>query len=157
MPLPRPTLDRFKTQHEVIEVLISGLSEEELRFRPIPDKWSVQENIAHLTCYQPRVVARTQKILDEDNPSFPAYIPEDDSEFPDFLAMSIEELISHLNTMRMELVDLISNLTDEQLKRTGRHAKFGKMNVIEWTEFFLLHEAHHLHTIFRLTRSIKKL
>ncbi|HAB50891.1 MAG: hypothetical protein A2315_01450 [Ignavibacteria bacterium RIFOXYB2_FULL_35_12] len=157
MPLPRPTLDRLKTQHEVVGILISGLSKSELKFRPIPEKWSVHENIAHLTCYQPRVVARTQKILDEDNPSFPAYIPEDDSEFPDFLAMSIEELISHLNTMRMELVDLISNLTDEQLKRTGSHAKFGKMNVIEWTEFFLLHEAHHLHTIFRLTRSIKKL
>jgi len=157
MPLPRPTLDRLKTQHEVVGILISGLSKSELKFRPIPEKWSVHENIAHLTCYQPRVVARTQKILDEDNPSFPAYIPEDDSEFPDFLAMSIEELISHLNTMRMELVDLISNLTDEQLKQTGSHAKFGKMNVIEWTEFFLLHEAHHLHTIFRLTRSIKKL
>ena len=157
MPLPRPTLDRLKTQHEVVGILISGLSKSELKFRPIPEKWSVHENIAHLTCYQPRVVARTQKILDEDNPSFPAYIPEDDSEFPDFLARSIEELISHLNTMRMELVDLISNLTDEQLKQTGSHAKFGKMNVIEWTEFFLLHEAHHLHTIFRLTRSIKKL
>ena len=157
MPLPRPTLDRLKTQHEVVGILISGLSKSELKFRPIPEKWSVHENIAHLTCYQPRVVARTQKILDEDNPSFPAYIPEDDSEFPDFLAMSIEELISHLNTMRMELVDLISNLTDEQIKRTGTHSKFGIMNIAEWTEFFLLHEAHHLHTIFRLTRSIKKL
>lgn len=157
MILSNVTLSRLKTQHEVVGILITDLSESELTLRPIPDKWSVKENIAHLTCYQPRVIARTDRILTEDNPSFPAYIPEEDPEFPDFLAMSIEELISHLNTMRMELVDLISNLTDEQLKRTGSHAKFGKMNVIEWTEFFLLHEAHHLHTIFKLTRSIKKL
>ena len=76
MSLPQTTLERLKTQHEVIEVLISRLSEDELRFRPIPDKWSVHENIAHLACYQPRVIARTNKILIEENPSFESYIPE---------------------------------------------------------------------------------
>jgi uncharacterized damage-inducible protein DinB len=156
MILSQPTLDRLKTQHEVIELLISGLSEDELRSHPIQDKWSVHENIAHLVCYQPRVVARTQKILDEDKPSFPAYIPEDDSEFPKYCAMSVHELIKHLKSDRAEIINLVSNITDEQLKRTGSHVKFGKMNLIEWTEFFLLHEAHHQHTIFKLVRSIKK-
>ncbi len=157
MSLPQPTLDRLRTQHEVIEVLISGLSEGELRSRPIPDKWSVRENIAHLACYQPRVVARTNRILAEDNPSFESYIPEEDPEFPKFLSMTVPELILHLKSNRLELFHLVSNLTDEQLKRTGNHSKFGKMNLVEWTEFFLLHEAHHLHTVFKLIRSIRKM
>ncbi len=156
MPLPKPTLDRLKNQHEVSRILISGLNETELNFHPIPGKWSVKENLAHLTCYQPRVIARTKKILNEDNPKFEAYIPEDDPEFSKFLSMSIEGLITHLKEKRIEIVNLISNLTDEQLKRTGTHGKFGEMNLIEWTEFFLLHEAHHLHTIFKLIRNIKK-
>ena len=156
MTLHRTTLDRLKNQHEVVEVLISGLSEEELRFHPIPEKWSVKENIAHLTCYQPRVISRINKILMENNPSFEAYIPDEDPEFSKFFSMSIEELLSHLKEKRAEIINLISNLTDEQLNRTGSHSKFGKMNIIEWTEFFLLHEAHHLHTIFKLIRSIKK-
>jgi len=154
--LHRTTLDRLKNQHEVVEVLISGLSEEELRFHPIPEKWSVKENIAHLTCYQPRVISRINKILMENNPSFEAYIPDEDPEFSKFFSISIEELLSHLKEKRAEIINLISNLTDEQLNRTGSHSKFGKMNIIEWTEFFLLHEAHHLHTIFKLIRSIKK-
>lgn len=156
MSLLQPTLSRLKTQHEVIEVLIFRLSEDELRFRPIPDKWSVHENIAHLACYQPRVIARTSKILEEENPSFESYIPEEDPEFSKFLYMTVSELISNLKSSRFELVHLMSTLTDEQLKRTGTHAKFGKMNLIEWTEFFLLHEAHHLHTIFKLIMNIKK-
>lgn len=156
MPLPQTTLDRLNTQHEVVEVLISGLSEGELCSRPIPDKWSVHENIAHLACYQPRVIARTKRILDEENPSFESYIPEEDPEFTKYLSMSIDELLSHLKSKRLELLQLTSNLTDEQLKRTGSHSKFGKMNLIEWTEFFLLHEAHHIYTIFKLIRSIKK-
>ena len=156
MSLPQTTLARLKTQHEVIEVLISGLSDEELRLRPISDKWSIHENIVHLTCYQPRVLARTKKILSEDNPSFESYIPETDPNFSQFLSMSVEKLLARLKSNRIELVKLVSNLGDEQLKRTGTHSKFGKMNIIEWTEFFLLHEAHHIYTIFKLIRSIKK-
>ena len=155
MSLPQTTLERLKTQHEVIEVLISGLSDEELRLRPIPDKWSVHENIAHLTCYQPRVLARTKKILSEDIPSFESYIPEEDPNFSQFLSISVEELLTHLESIRIELVKLVSNLGDEQLKRTGTHSKFGKMNILEWTEFFLLHEAHHIYTIFKLVRGLK--
>ncbi|MCK7523126.1 MAG: DinB family protein [Ignavibacteriales bacterium] len=156
MSLPQTTLERLKTQHEVIEVLISGLSDEELRLRPIPNKWSIHENIAHLACYQPRVISRTEKILVEDNPSFDSYIPETDANFSQFLSMSVEKLLANLKSNRIELVKLVSNLTDEQLKRTGTHSKFGKMNILEWTEFFLLHEAHHIYTIFKLIRSIKK-
>ena len=156
MSLPRPTLDRLRTQHEVIGVLISGLNESELTHRPIPDKWSVKENIAHLTCYQPRVIERTNKILQEDNPSFPDYIPEDDPEFPKLLSMSVEELLVHQKEKRAEIVNLVINLSEEQMKRTGTHSKFGRMNLVEWTEFFLLHEAHHIYTIFKLIRSIKK-
>jgi hypothetical protein len=156
MLLSKVTLDRLKTQHEVIDLLISGLSEEELRYRPIPDKWSVHENIAHLACYQPRVITRTEKILVEDNPAFDSYIPETDPNFSQFLTMSVEELLANLKSNRIELVKLVCSLNDEQLKRTGTHSKFGKMNIIEWTEFFLLHEAHHIYTIFKLIRSIKK-
>ena len=156
MSLSKPTLDRLKIQHEVISVLISELNESELKLHPIPDKWSVKENIAHLTCYQPTFLSRIKRILNEDNPSFEGYIPEEDSEFPKLLSMSVDELIAHQKQKRAEIVNLISNLSDEQMKRTGTHSKFGSMNIIEWTEFFLLHEAHHIYTIFKLIRSTKK-
>ena len=155
MSLPQTTLERLKTQHEVIEVLISGLSDEELRLRPIPDKWSVHENIAHLACYQPRVIARTEKILVEDIPSFESYIPEKDPEFSKFLSMTTDQLLFNLKQNRENIFRLVSNLSNEQMHRTGTHSKFGKMNILEWTEFFLLHEAHHIYTIFKLVRSLK--
>ena len=45
---------------------------------------------------------------------------------------------------------LITNLTDAAQSRTGVHKKYGKLTVLQWTEFFLLHEAHHIYTIFQL-------
>ena len=32
----------------------------------------------------------------------------------------------------------------------GHHPKYGALTLVEWTEFFLLHEAHHLFTLFKL-------
>ena len=150
------TINCLKSQHEVIKILISGLSEAELKSRPIPDKWSVHENIAHLACYQLRVIARTRNILSEDNPIFDSYIPEEDPEFPGFLSMSVGQLLAHQKEKRTEIVNLISSLTDVQIRRIGVHPKFGEMTIEEWTEFFLLHEAHHIYTIFKLIRLLRK-
>jgi hypothetical protein len=65
-------------------------------------------------------------------------------------------LLFHQKQGRQEIVNLIGGLTDEQMSRTGTHSKFGSMNIVEWTEFFLLHEAHHIYTIFKLIRTIQK-
>src|SRR3990172_488834 len=123
MTLSQPTLDRLKTQHEVIGVLISGLNESELMHYPISDKWSVKENITHLTCYQPRVIFRINKILAEDNPTFAGYVPEEDPEFSKFLSMTVDKLLAHQKEKRAEIVNLIINLSEEQMKRTGTHSK----------------------------------
>jgi uncharacterized damage-inducible protein DinB len=156
MVLSEVTLNRLRSQHELIQVFISGMSEAELKSRPIPEKWSVHENIAHLACYQLRVINRTGRILSEDNPTFESYVPEEDPEFPKFLAMTVDQLLANQNEKRSEIVNLISNLTNAQLERIGNHPKFGKMTITEWTEFFLLHEAHHIYTIFKLIRLLKK-
>lgn len=39
--------------------------------------------------------------------------------------------------------------------RIGLHPVYGPMTLEGWTEFFLLHEAHHLFTILRLGGSLR--
>jgi hypothetical protein len=43
---------------------------------------------------------------------------------------------------------------DDQLALKGTHPKYGTLMITEWTEFFLLHEAHHLFTLFRLSKAL---
>jgi hypothetical protein len=45
---------------------------------------------------------------------------------------------------------------DTDLDKTGHHPVFGEMNLIQWLNFFLLHEAHHLFTIFKLAAALRK-
>jgi len=63
---------------------------------------------------------------------------------------NLPELFTILNYDRATLITNLQNINEEQFKRTGKHLKFGTLNIAQWTDMFLLHEAHHLWTMFGL-------
>jgi uncharacterized damage-inducible protein DinB len=146
--------ERLLTQYKALPSIIAPLSEEQLRRQPQPGKWSVHENIAHLVSYQPQFISRLQRVLDTEEPLFERYVGDDDPNFLYWRKQSLSTLLEELESDRQQIIQLLQGLTTEQLQRTGRHVTYGKLTVPDWTEFFLLHEAHHLFTIFKLTRSL---
>lgn len=152
MTLSHSLITRLQFQHQTIRELIEGRSEDQLKLRAIPDKWSAFENIAHLVSYQPVFHMRLEKILSETNPSFERYVADTDPEFEACREKPLNELLQSLNLVRSELFGKLNNLAEDQLSRVAMHPKFGLLNIVQWAEFFLLHEAHHLFTIFQLLR-----
>lgn len=148
--------ERLKNQHKTIASIIIKLSNERLEYRPAPGKWNIHENIAHLSRYQIIFISRIRKILIIDEPSFTVYKAEDDKDFAIYKALTIYELLKKISAEREEIFHLISNLPADKLDRIGIHPKFGKLTISDWCEFFLLHEAHHLFTIFQLAHSTKQ-
>jgi len=124
-----------------------------LEYRPSKGKWNIHENIAHLARYQPVFIDRIRKILTIDEPELPAYKAEEDDEFELYRAFTIYELLKKISTDREEIFNLITHLPVDKMERTGIHPKHGSLTVLDWTEFFLLHEAHHLYTIFQLAHA----
>lgn len=149
--IPVSVLDRLRTQHLSLPSLIVGLSFERLAHYPAPGKWSIKDNIAHLTKYQLVFIERMHTLLSIHEPVFEAYRAENDPEFPRWQSKSVPQLTEELNKDRLILTGLLTKMGNGDLKRVGVHQKFGKLTVLDWTEFFLLHEAHHLFTIFRLS------
>lgn len=147
---------RLEYQHKCLVDLIDGLSDEQIRKRIIPDKWSVFENIAHLAVYQHIFIARVKQILHENNPSFHRYVPDTDPLFIDNCAKATHEVMKDLLGTRKDMAAVFLAFKAEDYQRTGEHPAFGKMTLTQWMNFFLLHEAHHLFTIFKLTAQLKK-
>jgi uncharacterized damage-inducible protein DinB len=150
MTISVSALDRLRTQHLSLTPQIAGLSDERIERSPAPGKWSIRDNVAHLTKYQLVFIERMHTLLSIHEPVFEAYRAENDPEFPRWLNKSIAQLTEELNKDRLILISLLTKMGNSELKRIGVHKKFGKLTVLDWTEFFLLHEAHHLFTIFRL-------
>lgn len=150
MPLYSALLDRLKNQQEAIAPIIHSVDKTRVSAHPMEGKWSIYDNIAHLANYQPVFIDRVNTILTQDLPFFERYSAENDPAFERWRDRALTDLIKTLNADRQILFNLITSLSDEQLNRAGHHKKYGRLTVIQWTEFFLLHEAHHIFTIFQL-------
>jgi len=148
-------LTRLQHQYEALAELTAGLTEQQLKQRINPDKWSAFENIAHLAAYQPMSLARLERIAAEDSPSFERYVAEKDPLFPQYLDHSLETLMNLIPARAQTITAHITALDGADLLRTGLHPRYGKLTVLQWTQFYLLHEAHHLFTIFMLTQDLR--
>jgi uncharacterized damage-inducible protein DinB len=145
--------DRLNTQHLAIRELIRNLDEEFINRRSESGKWSIQENLVHIVSYHQVFLSRLEDINKSDNPYFDRYKTGDDPSFIKWQNIKTEELLVNLDKERKKVIDVIFQFNEEDLQKKGTHQKFGVMNVVEWIEFFLLHEAHHIYTIFKLSRT----
>jgi uncharacterized damage-inducible protein DinB len=155
MQLPSSVTTRLQYQHKSLIELIEGLTDEQVR-RPIhAGKWSIFENLVHLATYQHVFNDRIRKILEGTNPSFPRYSAEGDPLFHDNLSRSTREIMQDLLTTRKEMSLEIPQFSESDYLKTGTHPAYGEMNISQWLSFFLLHEAHHLFTVFKLAASLR--
>ena len=155
MPLSISILTRLQHQYEALSELTGGRTERQLKQRINPDKWSAFENIAHLAAYQPIFLARLEKIAAEDAPTFERYVAEKDPQFPDYLNISLRSLLDLISGGAAQITTRLTSLNDTELLRVAVHPKYGRLSVSQWTQFYLLHEAHHLFTIFMLTQELR--
>ena len=143
-------LSRLNSQPEDLIRIISNIQPDILEKEIQPGKWSVKANVAHLVRYQQESILRVQRILKEQQPLLKRYVAEEDEEFPSILSLPADVLIKHLKEDRKQFHGLLNSLTNEQFARTGTHPVLGNLTLTDWIEFFLLHEAHHMMTIFKL-------
>lgn len=151
--IPVSISERLKTQHLSMAADIHHLDAIQLINRPRPDKWSIRDNMAHLARYQKIFKDRIDKILITVTPVFEPYKAENDTQFEKWLQKNPESLLMEINSDRTGLIQKLESLTESDLQKAGIHSSFGRLNILDWTEFFLLHEAHHLFTIFKLAHS----
>jgi hypothetical protein len=141
---------RLKTQHESIATIVSQIEPARQSMRPRLNKWNIHDNIAHLARYQLVFIDRIHQILLEEAPVIGRYDANDDPSFESWLQQSTGSLVNKINAERKTIYELVTTLDTQKLARVGIHKKYGRLDIGQWTEFFLLHEAHHIFTIFQL-------
>lgn len=156
MQLTSSISTRLQYQHKSLLDLIDGLSDEQIRREVNAGKWSILENIIHLQTYQHTFIARVRKMLDEPKPVFDRYTAEADPLFHENCGKSTREIMQDLLSTRKEMAAGFLSFSEDDLKRTGLHPLYGEMNLVQWMNFFLLHEAHHLFTIFKMAATLRK-
>ena len=147
------TVERLCNQHKSLKCYIDDLPPEAIYTRLSSDKFSIHETIAYLTRYHHIFLTRLVKMMEEVNPFFEVYKPDDDAEFHFTCAKSTGSLLHELYRLRSDIITKIESLPGENFSRVGTHSVLGRMNISQWVEFFLLHESNQLFRIFKLAGS----
>jgi len=110
--------------------LLYGLDEETLRWRPIPNKWSIKEIMCHLRDMERLAyLARYRRILSEDNPSL-ANVDQNWLAFEsDYINQDAQAALGEFNQLRSETIQTLEGATIDAWSRTGTHETDGPMTV----------------------------
>lgn len=153
MPLRPDQLTRLELHPKSIQALLEDAGDETvLVARPLPEKWSALENLAHLARYHQVFMSRLDQMLEADAQPFPRYKAEQDPQWPQWQAMGLSEVMAQFRQLRSEMTQRLVHLSPGQVARTGIHPAFGAVDVEMMLEMFVLHEGHHLYVMFQRIR-----
>ncbi len=141
-----PIAEVLERQIKQTKQLLEGISEEQALYRYAEGKWSIKEIILHIIDAERIFTSRALRFSRNDGTELPGFAENDF--VPESLADSrdMASLVDEYETVRRSSVSLFGNLTDGQMRRTGK-ANNTIYSVRAVAGIMLGHELHHLQII----------
>ena len=138
-----------------IEAALDGLSEDELRARPIPGKWSIHQIVLHLTDSECLGSVRIRQALGDDRARFPGYDEKVwasqlryEERSPAFRSLALGLFAAH----REVTAELFAAARPEDWRREGIHPEWGPVTLRQLLELYADHGERHLDQILERRR-----
>jgi len=113
-----------------LQDLIGDLDEDTLRWRPIPDKWSIKEIICHLRDMErDAYLARYRRMLGEENPFLPNVDQNRIAYEGDYINQHAKAALAEFKRLRAETIQTLDLAPSENWSRGGIHETDGPMTI----------------------------
>src|SRR4029079_3597811 len=151
-----PCLDLLEATPAILRGLISDISEEDARWKPAEDRFSIAEVLSHLShseghCYR----ARVDRFLSEEMPEFE---PDDAQMHLDvYEHADTDDDFAHLEDLRETNIELLRGLPAETGNRKALHRAAGEITLSQMLHEWALHDLGHIRQIAELVRARKYL
>jgi hypothetical protein len=151
-----PGIQQISALPSVLRALLTGVSDDEARWKPLPERWSISEVLGHLCHVEANSLRyRAQVILRNDNSEFPDYDPSVFEAAGAFERANIAAALDEFEHARGVSMELLRTVTPAALSRTGRHAALGEVTMSNLLNHWALHDLSHLRQIVELIRAVK--
>ena len=134
---------------------IAGMSQEQLKARPVAGKMSTLEVVCHLVDFDPVYVERMKRAIAMDNPTL---LGADENDFARVLCYhdrDAEEELKLLEYTRSSMAKILNKIPLESWGRIGQHKERGPMTVQKMVETMINHIPHHVKFIEEKRRTLK--
>ena len=133
-----------------LDRLITGVSAEELRRRPAPDKWSVSEILAHLADGEIVGGFRVRFILGSPGAPIVAYDQDSWVVSGHYDKRDPRKSLEQFRVLREANLALLESLEPEQWEQYGIHSERGQESIEQIVRMFAGHDINHLQQIERI-------
>ena len=134
----------------VLRQLVRGLPDDMLRARPGDGEWAIIEVVAHVADTDEWALARTRRMLDEDEPILEPYDQAALAVERGYIGMDLGEQLARFADIRAEQVGLLAGLDDAGWSRIGLHGDHGRISVQQLAAHTAGEDADHLAQVARL-------
>jgi len=137
-----------------IAAAIEGLNSEQLRYKPVPDEWSIHEVVVHLPDSEIFMYERMRRIIAEDHPTLQAFSEVIWASNLGYHSQDARLAIDLFRAMRLSNAALLRALPASAWERTGNHTERGEISLSDVFTTFLVHAEAHLRQIEQLKQSL---
>lgn len=150
-------LERLRRGPELVASVITGAAGAELDFVPAPGRWSIRQIVAHLADSEIVGADRLRRVIAEANPSLMAYDQDAWAANLSYARRKISESLDTFRRLRAENYDLLKDLPEAALARTGTHSQRGLMTLRQLVEVIAEHAERHARQLEELRRQYKQM
>lgn len=138
-----------------IEASLAGLTEDRLRARLIPGKWSIHEIVLHATDSECLGAVRIRQALGDNHTRFPSYDQDRWSAMLRYAERSPAirgAMLRLFRAQREASSELFAAATPQEWRREGIHPEWGPMTLRQILELYADHGERHLAQILERRR-----
>ncbi len=144
-------LDSAEKSPEQIARSVAGLPANVMQYKPAPDKWSIQEILAHLADMEILYAYRLRQMLADKEPTIAPIDQNDWAKNLGYTETSPPELVAQYALMRRSTLRLLRRLHAADLDKGAYHPEHKrKVSVAELVQMMAGHGPNHLAQIERL-------
>lgn len=147
-----PCLEMLEATPAILRGLMCEISEDDARWKPAPDRFSIAEVLAHLShsegyCYRMRV----DRFMSEEQPQF----EPDDAQFhlERYRDADPEEAFAHFEEQRDSNLEYLRSLPAGAGQRVALHRVAGPITMAHMLHEWALHDVGHVRQVAELVRA----
>jgi len=143
-------IDSLEAAPGIIIGLIREVSPQNLKRRPVPNKWSAHEHACHLSDGHDVFLARLELMLSDPHPKIKSMAPSPDEEAGSLMDVDLDQALDQYVRERAQTIKRLKELSAEDWQRTAEHEAFSHYSVYIMFRHMLIHEMLHAYRIDEL-------
>jgi len=138
-------LEGLKRSHSILSEFVQSIPDEQLVRKRGDGFWSIAEHVDHLADVQAMLGDRIRRFLEEEQPEFVPFFPDQEEATSEELQIDVDAAIAAFAEKREEQIKLLQAATPADWEKSATHPEYEQYSLVILTRHILMHDHWHMY------------